>query len=327
MSLEPESDEEEDEEPSYFGKRNADGLPHGRGTLKWIKSGNRFEGRFVDGSREGRGCFYFSDGSVLSGSYAGDQLDGETVYTHSDGSYLMAEYSNGEMEGPFCEHGPDGRLTATGLHRDGSRSGFLQTFDDFGGSVIGFVDTGGRLTGEEIAYVYPDKTTALIGQFEDGQLVEARYAKLEYSVGDIKVSELTKLPAFSYRSDFPEIVHFDLSTRDSLSTQPLVCDAYEQDRVCVKKSLIENAGEGLFTRVDLKEDEVASFYNGLRLSHDEVDSRDWSLNDNTISLDEETVIDVPLELATTDKYRASLGHKANHSSSPNCKYDLFHHPR
>lgn len=53
----------------------------------------------------------------------------------------------------------------------------------------------------------------------------------------------------------------------------------------------------------------------------QVDARDWSLNGNTISLDEDTVIDVPEPFNRTENYCASLGHKANHSFTPNCKYD------
>ena len=45
-------EDEVEDEPVYFGKRNSEGLPQGRGTLKWAKSGNRFEGRFIDGSNE-----------------------------------------------------------------------------------------------------------------------------------------------------------------------------------------------------------------------------------------------------------------------------------
>lgn len=55
----------------------------------------------------------------------------------------------------------------------------------------------------------------------------------------------------------------------------------------------------------------------------QVDSRDWALNGNTLSLDEETVIDVPEPYNHVSKYCASLGHKANHSFTPNCIYDMW----
>lgn len=43
---------------------------------------------------------------------------------------------------------------------------------------------------------------------------------------------------------------------------------------------------------------------------------------DTLSLDGETVIDVPEPYNHVSKYCASLGHKANHSFTPNCIYDM-----
>lgn len=62
---------------------------------------------------------------------------------------------------------------------------------------------------------------------------------------------------------------------------------------------------------------IYSFFS----NHHQVDSRDWALNGNTISLDEDTVIDVPQPFDAVKRYCASLGHKANHSFTPNCRYD------
>jgi histone-lysine N-methyltransferase SETD7 len=62
------------------------------------------------------------------------------------------------------------------------------------------------------------------------------------------------------------------------------------------------------------------------LTHECVDSRDWLENSNTISLDDDTVLDVPAKWSDCGSYCATLGHKANHSSSPNSRYDVFDHP-
>ena len=40
-----------------------------------------------------------------------------------------------------------------------------------GGCVVGPVNEEGVLTGDDIAYLYPDFHTALLGHFSDGQLV------------------------------------------------------------------------------------------------------------------------------------------------------------
>ena len=318
-SAESSDDDDDDSEPVYSGKRNSEGQPHGRGSQEWPNS-NRFEGHFQMGKKEGRGCFYFSDGSTLSGMYKDGLLEGCGLYCYPDGRYLQAEYSQGDMNGKFTEYAPDGTIISRGCHRDNVRIGWLQEFDDFGGSVMGRTNEDGVLSGTGIAYVYPDKQTALVGEFNDGELVKAKAAVLETNME-------TFPPKFKFLTNSPIEFLYDESSRDCISNYPLLPDPYEQWRVYVTQSTIPNAGEGLFARKDLLEGEVASFYNGIRLTHEEVDSRDWSRNQNTISLDDDTVIDVPEEYCTLDKYCASLGHKANHSNSPNCEYKPFHHPR
>ena len=54
----------------------------------------------------------------------------------------------------------------------------------------------------------------------------------------------------------------------------------------MKQSLVEGAGEGLFSLIHAGEGEPMSFYNGVRVQHCDVDARDWVFNDNTISLDD-----------------------------------------
>ena len=281
------------------------------------------QGHFINGSKEGRGCFYFSDGSTLSGSFKQDALEGEGVYTYSDGSQMTAWYREGVLDGKFTEVDANGVVTAEGHHVQDKRNGFIQLFEEDGSMLMGVVDNDGCLSGDDIVYVYPDKRTAIIGLFNNAVLVKGRYAWLT-TLLDVPASSLPKL---ELNEDIAESVVFDRSNHDHLSSQPVLQDAYEQERVHVRLSLIPNGGEGLFAQRCLSEGEIVSFYNGIRLSHVEVDGRDWSENSNTISLDDETVLDIPLKYSSVDKYCATLGHKANHSQTPNCEYLPFLHPR
>lgn len=183
---------------------------------------------------------------------------------------------------------------------------------------MGEVNEDGEMTGEKIAYVYPDERTALYGKFIDGEMIEGKLATLMSTEEGRPHFEL--VPGSS-------VYHFDKSTSSCISTRALLPDPYESERVYVAESLISSAGEGLFSKVAVGPNTVMSFYNGVRITHQEVDSRDWALNGNTLSLDEETVIDVPEPYNHVSKYCASLGHKANHSFTPNCIYDMFVHPR
>lgn len=47
-----------------------------------------------------------------------------------------------------------------------------------GGSLVGEVNEDGEMTGEKIAYVYPDERTALYGKFVDGEMLEGKLATL-----------------------------------------------------------------------------------------------------------------------------------------------------
>lgn len=47
-----------------------------------------------------------------------------------------------------------------------------------GGSLVGEVNEDGEMTGEKIAYVYPDERTALYGKFIDGEMLEGKLAAL-----------------------------------------------------------------------------------------------------------------------------------------------------
>ncbi|XP_025777989.1 histone-lysine N-methyltransferase SETD7 [Puma concolor] len=294
-----------------------DGLPHGFCTVTY-SSTDRFEGNFVHGEKNGRGKFFFFDGSTLEGYYVDDALQGQGVYTYEDGGVLQGTYVDGELNGPAQEYDTDGRLIFKGQYKDNIRHGVCWIYYPDGGSLVGEVNEDGEMTGEKIAYVYPDERTALYGKFIDGEMIEGKLATLMSTEEGRPHFEL--MPGSS-------VYHFDKSTSSCISTNALLPDPYESERVYVAESLISSAGEGLFSKVAVGPNTVMSFYNGVRITHQEVDSRDWALNGNTLSLDEETVIDVPEPYNHVSKYCASLGHKANHSFTPNCIYDMFVHPR
>ena len=98
-----------------------------------------------------------------------------------------------------------------------------------------------------------------------------------------------------------ETYTYDPSTTTVISSTPLLQDPYESRLVYVKKSPLEGAGEGLFAKIDLPADRVVSFYSGIRTTHKIVDKRAWRVNNNTIELDEEVVIDVPQEYASIEQ--------------------------
>lgn len=69
-------------------------------------------------------------------------------------------------------------LSFIGRYQDGQAVGFAWRIVIGGGFIYGRVDGMGQLTGDDIAYVYPDVKTALVGKFKNGIMVEAKEAKV-----------------------------------------------------------------------------------------------------------------------------------------------------
>ena len=195
---------------------------------------------------------------------------------------------------------------------------------------------GGMITSDHAIYTYPDGVSQLVGKWEE---VRIRCLCLRvYLTPSISYAIQNEMVAAVFRKKGDDrgpqegepLYEYDPSTEDSISSQPLLPDPYESERVRVGPSTVEDGGEGLFARRKMVKGEVVAFYNGILVSHEEVDARDWALNANTISLDDDWVIDVPPDASNLESYRASLAHKANCQITQdlnNSKYDLFTHPR
>lgn len=107
-----------------------------------------------------------------------DALQGQGVYTYEDGGVLQGTYVDGELNGPAQEYDTDGRLIFKGQYKDNNRHGVCWIHYPDGGSLVGEVNEDGEMTGEKIAYVYPDQRTALYGKFIDGEMLEGKLATL-----------------------------------------------------------------------------------------------------------------------------------------------------
>ena len=282
----------------YVGGLDGAGCFHGRATVHY-ESGDTFRGRFAHGLRDGRGTVEFEDGSTQTGRYCDDELEGTVVYSFPSGESIVAQYVNSVMQGPFEERNSDGSVACSGTMLDGVRAGRIHFSYPDGGSLRGVVDEHGAVTGEGYTYLYPDGS-GLCGRWEDGEMVAAVFhtaeeiAALEHAAVDQPAP-----PKKQRRADGPPptLLRYDPGTAQRLSSNPSLQDHYEAARVEAKQSRISGANEGLFARTPLEDGEVACFYAGVRVSHDLVDNRDWIENDNTMSVDDETVIDVPPQCA------------------------------
>ncbi|XP_054453979.1 histone-lysine N-methyltransferase SETD7 isoform X2 [Anoplopoma fimbria] len=115
------SDEDSMEE-AVEGPVDEDDQLHGFCTVTYSSS-DRFEGHFTHGEKNGKGKFFFFDGSALEGFYVDDALQGQGLYTYEDGSALRGTYVDGELNGPAEECNAEGRLVFKGQYKDNNRCG------------------------------------------------------------------------------------------------------------------------------------------------------------------------------------------------------------
>ncbi|XP_029918011.1 histone-lysine N-methyltransferase SETD7 isoform X2 [Myripristis murdjan] len=242
------------------GPLDEDDQPHGFCTVTYSSS-DRFEGHFVHGEKNGKGKFFFFDGSTLEGFYVDDALQGQGVYTYEDGGVLHGTYVDGELNGPAQEYDGEGRLVFQGQYKDNNRCGECWVYYPDRGCVFGEMNEDGEMTGDSVAYIYPDGHTALYGNFVDGELIEARLATL--------VSTENSRPRFEVTPNSP-VYTYDKSTSTCIATHTLLPDPYESQRVFVADSPIKGAGQGLFAKTDAEPNTVMAFYNGVRITHSEV---------------------------------------------------------
>jgi len=229
-----------------------------------LKNGDELTGRWQDGKRESQGSLggpRLEKNGVLTviGEYTDGVLDGQGKLKMLDDSVIHGWFSCGYFHGPARGVSAEGRLEFIGQYRAGIPSGCCWTSVRGGGWLVGQVcPYTGRFTGEDIAFLYPDMRTALVGQFVKGTLVSGRHARvdrIEYQSGVL-------VPRFKIISE--KEYRFWPSTKDDIRCPPLLGDPYESKFVEVKCSKMEGGGEGLFAKVDIPAGTLVAFYNGIR---------------------------------------------------------------
>ena len=308
----------------YKGGLDSCGRPTGEGTLVYNNL-DSFTGMFDHSIRNRTGVRSFSGGEVsrIAGTWRDGLLEGRARTDFTTGGYLEGFYSFGVLHGVARQFGIGCYLQEMSFYHRGLRVGWVYEGLLGGGYLVGRVDSGGRLTGPDISYIYPDFRTAIRGQYEASHLVsgtEARVVSSRTELGEMVVPEFS--PAVS------EVTFSrDLPTRLEISQSPLTRDPWEETQVAVRKSGLEQAGEGLFAKEDLPAKTLVALFAGVRLKSSRVESRDRPRSDYRIRLNADLDLDIPDHSLSTSVYCATLGHKANHSFLPNATFDIIDHPR
>jgi len=274
----------------------------------------------VDGSLKGPGQAVLAAGSFWQRSPPGRIT-------------LHGSFEGGFMEGAVRGLDERGGLAFAGAFARGLPTGFcwLAHGNDEGhGWLHGEVDASGRFSGPAIAYVYPDLTTALLGDFEEECMVSARAAKIESaSVSAAGILQLHIVNKESGEKNRPPFSRCP-SDNDVVRCDWLLADPYESVTVVCAPSRINGAGDGLFAAKDLPAGRVIAYYNGVRVEPGQkysANNCDYQIYVDWGDTDRSAFVDVPQKCADAGVYHASLAHKANHSFQPNCRFVPVEHPR
>ena len=174
-------------------------------------------------------------------------------------------------------------------------------------------------------FIYPDVHTALFGIFEPQcpfMIIEAFVCE----ISSINITQFGILQPMTNNKDsgLKNLARDDQIDPISICTQPLLEDPYEQRLVEVKKSLIPNAGQGLFAKRSIDKGQIVAYFHGIP----SVSSMYCKYSEYSISHDGTTdMIDIPENCRNTETYCATLAHKICHSFGPNAQYSYAFHPR
>lgn len=314
---------------SYVGGKDSSGECHGTGVLEY-DDGSYVSGTWSHGVRQGLfkvdtnkpGC----EVVYLEGHYQDDRLEGLVKVQRMDGCWEEGWYKTGVLHG-FCRtFSKTKELTFVAMHRNGRAFGTGWRMIPGGGCVVGRVNEEGELTGSDLAYLYPDLKTAIVGTFEKGELVSGQTSSLQalhLDYGAVKVPKF--LPGQG------PFLRRQISTTEQMTDLPLVQDPYEQNMVVIQQSSVPGAEEGLFARGPTPPNTVLAFYNGIRSKKPSDGPQFWQEESNAYKIFDPTckegVVNIPSKYHQLSSYCASLAHKTNHSFVPNCEFGEFWHPR
>ena len=115
-----------------------------------------------------------SDISYIEGRYRNNLLCGQGKITHLNGDVLYCVFKAGYVTGPTKLYDKDCTLKQVCWFYRNVACGLVWKFLKGGGFLVGQVDSMGSMSGDNIAFLYPDLRTALYGTFIKGRMSVAQ---------------------------------------------------------------------------------------------------------------------------------------------------------
>lgn len=213
------------------------------------------------------------------------------------------------------------------------------------GFLYGQAQQNGRMSGHNIAYIYSDLKTAIKGRFRNGQLVhgvETSIIAYRCNRGLMELKFSRKHPLLYrqnrelYKSQAPSY-KYEAYDETFLTSQPTIMDPLDRANIYLAASQVGGveAGDGLFAKRDLTMGSIIVLYAGFMVKDSQkIYTKNMTLDErelrhkNLLTFNKSHDLDLPApHYDNIVNYRASLGHKVNHSFQPNSRFGYVKNPR
>ena len=175
--------------------------------------------------------------------------------------------------------------------------------------------------------------TVLVGRFEKGQMISAKQSKIVSERCNRGIKEIkTAKP-----KDETPTFRFQRPDRFRICDQPRLMDPYEKKNIYIGDGKYQ---DGVFARRNIFKGELVLYYSGLLWNmteqalytkdtyHNQTWEDYWSIARNLMRFEGSVRIHIPEPYWNISNYRATLGHKVNHSFRyANTAYKSAFHPR
>jgi histone-lysine N-methyltransferase SETD7 len=160
--------------------------------------------------------------------------------------------------------------------------------------------------------------TVLVGRFEKGQMIAAKQSKIVGERCNRGIKEIRTAKPKDERPTF----RYQRPDRLRICDQPRVMDPYERKNIYIGDGRKQ---DGVFAKRNIAKGDLVMYYSGLFWNeteqalytkdtyHNQTWEEYWSIFRNLLEFDGTVVKHVPEPYWNISNYRATLGHKLNHS--------------
>ena len=214
------------------------------------------------------------------------------------------------------------KISFLGRFQNGKASGNFWYRMVGGGFMHGKFDEEGKATGNDLAFIYPDMETALLGKFEDFVMKSAHEAQ----VRDAECDQDGLVVISNFENISGKEFYYEAPTNESFGAGPPgVLDPYERKSVLLTQSTIQEAGEGVIALKDFPADVCTCYYSGFLYDFGEEKNgyQESCINNKTLTMDERrkckkyslglsffrTLIDIPPQFDKLGMFQPTAGPK------------------